>query len=94
MHCRKCCLQLSKNKDGTVPVHYVQVLGLFFGDRDEVCSGSRTRELWENGQVRRGQCRRPRSRNRCPACNRSLTLTKNGRIPKHQDGGRPCRYTL
>jgi len=92
MHCRKCCLHLSKNKNGTVPVHYVQVSG-FFSDRDDVCAGSGTRDFWEDHEVRRGQCDRPRSRNRCPTCNRPLTLTRNGRIPKHKDGGRPCRYT-
>jgi hypothetical protein len=87
VHCKKCCLQLAKNKNGTVPKHYADFPA--FGLTQPVCDGSGSDKYWEEREVRR--CDRPRSAMICKACNKKVTAKRDGRISKHNDGyGTEC----
>lgn len=88
MHCGRCCLRLAKNKDGTAPKHYSEATSFFFGWSQKVCPGSGGTDYVEDGAVSR--CRRRRSEMRCPACGLMVTAKKDGRVGKHDYGGREC----
>jgi hypothetical protein len=88
MHCAECCLRLAKNKDGTVPKHYLDDEFSWSGTRQKVCSGSGTRKYREDREVSR--CRRWKSDAQCPTCKQRPGLKKDGRFRKHDDGGTEC----
>lgn len=84
VHCDVCCLRISLNKDKTVPRHYLEsTTGFFVHSKQKMCLGSATARYTPDGQLR-WKCRRPRSKQTCPCCGqKSLTLNKNGKFPKH-----------
>jgi hypothetical protein len=92
VHCDVCCLRVSVNKNKTLPKHYTEATsGAFTHGEQKLCKGSATTRYTTDAQFRGQICRRPRSKQVCPCCDRRpLTLNQNGQFPKHRaaDGGR------
>ncbi|GAA5040214.1 hypothetical protein GCM10023317_96640 [Actinopolymorpha pittospori] len=72
-----------------MPKHYEEARSrMFVGWRQPVCSGSGSRNFYEDGQ---NHCRRRRSGFKCPACGKSVKLREDGRIPVHEQAkGHEC----
>lgn len=85
VHCDRCCLRMSTNKNKTLPKHYTEfATGIFNHREQEVCPGSGTTRYTRDSQLS-GKCSRPRSKQTCPCCGRKpLTLNLNGKFPKHK----------
>jgi hypothetical protein len=92
VHCDVCCFRVSVNKDRTLPKHYSEATaGALVHREQKPCKGSGTTRYTTDAEFRGQTCRRPRSKQTCPSCDRRpLTLNKNGQFPKHTaaDGSR------
>lgn len=69
-HCDHCCLRLSLTKTKLLPKHYTADTHNWwsYGPQKE-CSGSGTRQYTADRDLY-GGCRRRRSGQRCPCCQR------------------------
>ena len=91
MHCQRYCLELPKNKDGTVPKHYGSKTPLLFGWEQRVCPASGTRDYVSKV----ARCRRRRSESICPCCGQQVKTKRDGRFSKHDDPrrGQECEVS-
>jgi hypothetical protein len=90
VHCGYCCLELRKNKNGSVPKHYVTETH-FWNWVQKECRGSGTFDYVESPYG--GRCQRKRSRTPCPCCGQRLTLKRDGRFPAHNADGTECNVS-
>lgn len=84
MQCPNCQRRVKRNKDGTIPKHYIEEFPVFGWVQKECPAvGSANGYGWSNYQA-------SSSTMRCPCCNMTVGKKKDGRMRAHNINGREC----